>query len=130
MAVLDSLNHNNSLDFLHIHSDSFNNNQLYDNPYSNLTINGKFYDTESFTLIPNIKNSPIYLSINIQSLNSKYENLKDFILELNSKNLNVEIIAIQETWQVLYPELVSIPGYHPFISKQRVGMRGGGRFLH
>jgi hypothetical protein len=36
------------------------------------------------------------------------------------------VIAIQECWKIDYPELMQIPGYHPFIFKQRSGMRGGG----
>jgi exonuclease III len=62
----------------------------------------------------------------VQSLNSKYESLKEYITELFSKNVNIEIIALQEIWQIQHINLVSIPGFHPLICSQRRGMRGGG----
>jgi exonuclease III len=62
----------------------------------------------------------------VQSLNSKFDSLKDYITDLTSKNLNIEIIALQEIWQVNHLDLVTIPGFHPLISTQRRGMRGGG----
>ncbi len=62
----------------------------------------------------------------MQSLNSKHESLKEFITELVSKNVNIEIIALQEIWQVQHINLVSIPNFHPLICSQRRGMRGGG----
>jgi hypothetical protein len=38
----------------------------------------------------------------------------------------VDAIAVQEIWEVRYPDLVNIPGFKPLIFKQRLGMRGGG----
>lgn len=126
MDDLISLNNNNNLDFLYKFQNSLNDNPNEENPYLNVQINSKFHDINSLLSIPNICNSPIYLSLNAQSLNSKFENLNLFITELLTKNINVEIIAIQETWNIELPELVSIRGYHPFIFKMPEGMRGGG----
>jgi hypothetical protein len=36
------------------------------------------------------------------------------------------VIALQEIWDVRYPELVSIEGFKPLIYKKRRGMNGGG----
>jgi hypothetical protein len=38
----------------------------------------------------------------------------------------LDVIALQEIWDIKYPELVSIDGYKPLIFKKRRGMRGGG----
>jgi hypothetical protein len=71
-------------------------------------------------------NAPLFLSINIQSLNSKYEELRNQIVELSSKNIFVDVIAIQETWEICLPEALSIPGFQPILYKTRTRMRGGG----
>jgi hypothetical protein len=68
----------------------------------------------------------VFLSINIQSLYSKHEKLVQFLDELNSSNITVDAIAVQEIWDVRYPDLVNIPGFKPLIFKARRNMRGGG----
>jgi sarcosine oxidase/L-pipecolate oxidase len=45
--------------------------------------------------------------------------------ELANSNVHVDILALQETWRLPYPEIVKIPGYH-FTHKQRSTNRGGG----
>ena len=126
MAEIVSLNLNPELDFLIKNAVNLNNHAQNDNPYLNVTIDGKFHDINSLLQLKDIHDSPVYISINVQSLNSKFECLCNFMSELSESNINVEILAIQECWKVEYPELLIIPGYHPFIFKQREGMRGGG----
>jgi len=125
MNVQPPININPDLDFLQQFSNSFDNLQ-FDNPYLTVKIDGKFHEIEELLRIDNILESPVYLSINVQSLNSKFECLNSFIADLVSKKINVEVIAIQECWNIEYAELLQIPGYHPFIFHQREGMRGGG----
>ena len=86
---------------------------LVNNPYESVTINSKFHDLDSLASLS--KNKPIFISINIQSLNSKFESLKTEILLLQSKHVQVDVIAIQETWDVKHPELLQLPGYQQFI---------------
>jgi hypothetical protein len=57
---------------------------------------------------------------------SKHENLTIELAELEKNNICVDVIAIQETWDIKYPDLVSINGFCPVIFKRRRGMRGGG----
>jgi exonuclease III len=68
----------------------------------------------------------MYISLNIQSLQSKFKQLCNEILELEEKNVCIDVIALQEVWDARYPELFLIPGYKPLICKTRHGMRGGG----
>jgi len=126
MDNLDLLNQDLTLDLTQNLTNYYNTFENFDNPYLNIEINSNYHDIQSFLNIPNVTESPVYLSLNTQSLNSKHANLKLFIEELISKNINIEIIAIQETWNIDYPELVELNGFHPFISKMRRGMRGGG----
>jgi exonuclease III len=82
-------------------------------------IDSKFYDTPLF-LNSFPTSSPILASINIQSLQSKHEKLTTFLA-----NSPIQILALQETWHIRYPEYVRIPGYN-FVHTQRPEGRGGG----
>jgi hypothetical protein len=122
-ALLD-LNDNPSLDLLTSHNAYFTADENI-NPYENLNIISSFYDIPSFSSSFQKSKSPIFLNINIQSLPSKFENLKQLIISLCLKNIPIPIIALQENWQIPSPEAVTIPGYK-FIFKQRSRGRGGG----
>jgi len=121
---LGQINANPNFDLTNIFNDYFLNDPET-NPYSELTIDSVFYDNASFT--DKFKNSqmPIFLSLNAQSLQSKYEKLCAFILELCNNDILIDAIAIQETWQLPYPDLMQIPGY-TLHYKTRVFSRGGG----
>jgi hypothetical protein len=60
------------------------------NDVTNINITSRYYDINSF--ISRFKNSknPIILSLNIQSLHSKYNELKSFINELANHNVKVD----------------------------------------
>lgn len=97
MSILSTLNSKKELDFLQNSLEILNQNDGFDNPYLNININSKFYDSQTLLEIPNIQKSPVYISFNAQSINSKYESIKELILELTNIPINVEIVAIQET---------------------------------
>jgi hypothetical protein len=60
---------------------------------------------------------------------SKHEQLSLELAEFKRKNITVDAIAIQETWDIKYPELVRIEGFDQIVFKRRRGMRGGGWIL-
>jgi hypothetical protein len=95
-------------------------------PYSDLIIDSKYYDMYTLPSILNDSDSPIFLSINIQSLMSKYEELRFFISDMSHKKVPIDVIALQEVWEIQQPELLSIPGFQTIIHKSRTNMRGGG----
>jgi hypothetical protein len=107
-------------------------NQLYrdldinDDPYYGLNIFSGFLDPVTLSNMCSNYKSSVFLSINIQSLLSKHEQLVLEIAELEQKNIVVDVIALQETWDIKYPELVVLDGFNPVIFKRRRGMRGGG----
>ena len=86
---------------------------------------GGFTDIPNFSSLYRNNDSPMFLTINFQSLNSKYTSLKDFINGLLLNNSNNIGIALQEVWNVPHPELQKIEGFQLFI-KQRSAGRGGG----
>ena len=67
--------------------------------------------------------SSILASLNAQSLLSKHSNLQLLISELSS--IPLHILAIQETWAIPHPHLVSIPGFNFTHLERKIG-RGGG----
>ncbi len=82
---------------------------------------------DSAKLIQKYKNSnkPLFLSINIQSLSSKFNNLKDLLIDYETNGIFIAAIALQEIWSLPHPDLLKIPNFQLF-HKQRVLGRGGG----
>jgi hypothetical protein len=98
------------------------------NPYLEIKLESLFHDPASFINNFQGSNCPIFISINIQSLLSKHQSLSEFITRLVQHNVPIIAIALQEIWQVQYPESVNIPGF-TFIYKCRNSGRGGGGWL-
>jgi hypothetical protein len=130
MATVDpiivGLNSRNDLDFETGYNSEYKDDELYDDPYHGLKVTSEYHDTTSLGDLCSKKNTSIILSINIQSLHSKYEALLNEISELELKKIKVDAIALQEAWEIRYPELLCLPGFKPIIFKNRRGMRGGG----
>jgi len=114
------------LDFFTSYNLNYRDLIINDDPYFGVTVNSSYHDVNSLSALCTRYKSPIYLSINIQSLMSKHENLTIELAELEKNNVCVDAIAIQETWDIKYSDLVSINGFCPVIFKRRRGMRGGG----
>lgn len=95
-------------------------------PYESININCKYYDEN--TLISTLKQSisSSLLSLNIQSLPSKFSEFSEFINSLQTHNVFFEIIALQEIFQIHDPLVYSINNYHEFVFKQRKDSTGGG----
>jgi hypothetical protein len=123
---LDMLNSNPSLDlkctlntvpFIDVEND----------PIVNMNTISKFYAIKTFSNNFGTVKQPLILSLNVQSVNAKHDKLKEFILMLEKENVIIDGIALQETWNIKYPKLVSLPGYQNVCFKNREqGRRGGG----
>ena len=121
---LDEMDRNSNFDV----GDTLNNYFGPDNetnPYSNLINLSHYTDVQNFILTYKNSKKPFFLSLNICSLNSKYDELKYLIYEIAKNNINVLAIAIQEIWQIPYPDLFSINEYTLILSQRKSG-RGGG----
>jgi hypothetical protein len=78
------------------------------NPYLNCTVSDH-YDLLEICTNNLYKEKPIFLSMNIQSLNSKLNDLKQFLFELEKNNVKVIAVALQEIWQIQHSDLMQIP---------------------
>ena len=73
------------------------------------------------------------LSINIQSINAKFNNLLPFLATLQDKGIYFDAIQIQETWLSiddekdadLFKQIYNIPGYDLYMLSRRVCAHGG-----
>jgi exonuclease III len=66
------------------------------------------------------------LSLNIQSLPSKFNEFEDMISLLAESDVNPDIICLQETWQVYDQSMYVLQGYHPPLFKLRNNNTQGG----
>ena len=112
-------------DFGNILNDYFNND-IDTNPYSEKKFNSNYYDLEGFFRdLTSRKISNTHLSLNVQSLNSKFSYIKDLFLDFKNKNININTFAMQELWQIPHPELFKIDGYSLY-TLLRKNNKGGG----
>ena len=121
-----TLNSMADLDFFSLYNQLYRDLDINDDPYYGLNVSSGFHDPVTLSNMCSNYKSSVFLSLNIQSLMSKYEQLVLEIAELEQKNIVVDAIALQETWDIKYPELVVLDGFNPVIFKRRRGMRGGG----
>jgi hypothetical protein len=66
------------------------------------------------------------MSLNIQSLSAKFNELKDTLDVFESKNCLPDIILLQEIWNVPSANLFVLDQYHPLVFKCRSNSNGGG----
>jgi hypothetical protein len=122
---LRDLNTDITLDATH----SLNNYILADENVSQFfqtNIKSFYYDTETFINKFKSSTEPLILSINIQSLNSKHTSLKGYIQNLLSANMPIDLIVLQETWEIKSANQLSIPGFQSILYRNRERGRGGG----
>jgi hypothetical protein len=120
------LNSNSDLSLIEKFTLHYHDENLTDDLIINPNVDCTYYDPTDLKNLKCLSSSPLFLSLNIQSLNSKYESLKSLITQLGNDNIIIDVIAIQETWDIQYPEYLLLPGFQSFVFKKRAGMRGGG----
>jgi hypothetical protein len=114
--LLGALNLNPLLDLKDylttFYSDSNNNINTID------IFDSKYYDNDSFITTFSNSTGSIFLSLNTCSLMSKFSSSSNLLLNLTNKNLNIEVLALQETWAIPHPDLLTVPGFK-LITKTR-----------
>jgi hypothetical protein len=90
-----------------------------DNPYSLINIDAKFYDPNSFMTQFSNDSRPLFLNLNVQSLNSKHSELSIFINELYCKNIFPDVMCLQEIWQIPDENIVSLQDYNFVYKKEQ-----------
>ena len=122
--LLGKLNGDKKFDWENTLLHFFGNNPE-SNPYIDFSNNHIYYEKSNLFSDKQIITSPLMLSVNIQSLNSKFNELNSFIADLNRNNINLSLIALQEIWQLQHDDLFSIKGLN-FFNSQRTKNKGGG----
>jgi hypothetical protein len=123
---LETINRRADLDFFTAYNRLYVDEEVHDDPYFGVKLSSNFNNIESLAALCAKQKSAVYLSLNVQSLLSKHEQLSLEIAELECKNVTIDAIALQETWDVKYTDLVPLKGFNPLIFKRRRDMRGGG----
>jgi len=121
LSFLDKLNSYNSLTC----PPSLNPFPQSDDSNLSVTFDSIFYDIDSF--IKRFKNTEqtLIASLNTQSLQSKFPQILSLINDLTPHNCAPSILALQETWNIPYPDLLNIPGYKLVISDRKTKNGGG-----
>ena len=101
----------------------FNNPDF--SPYSETDFSCSYIDSDHFRNSNSCKDFSV-LSLNIQSLSAKYNELNDMLNELSISNFIPDVICLQETWQIIDPSLFPLPNYQIIESNTRENARGGG----
>jgi len=99
-----------------------------DSPYEDTNIECNYYKVDDFlnTFSENTTSLSI-MSLNIQSLPAKFNELNLFLNELDSSNnFSFDFIGLQEIWKLNYPNHYVLDNYHPIVYKTRPNRQGGG----
>ncbi len=115
ISSIDALNAMADLDFFTVYNRNYRDIMINNDPYFGIEILSLFHDSTSLSNACAKYKSSVFLSINIQSLMSKHEQLVLELDELKQKNVTIDVIAIQETWDVKFPELVYIEGFSQLV---------------
>ena len=99
------------------------NNPDY-SPYLENDFTCTYIGTDHFSKI-NLADKISVLSLNIQSLPAKFNELNDMLNELSTSNFTPEIICLQETWQIPDPLLYQLSNYQLLESNTRINTWGG-----
>ena len=130
---LSSLVNNPSYDFLSFLTNSEENADSPDSftthsesPYSQSNFLTHYTDITSLSSTLNTNTQLSILSLNIQSLPSKYNDLLELISSLSSHHCQPDLICLQEIWSVMDSDHFPLPGYQPLTFKTRTTCQGGG----
>jgi hypothetical protein len=103
------------------------NMYLPDSPYDDISILCSYMDETRFSNTYSNNPNLAILTLNIQSLPSKFTEFSEFIRSLQISNSAPDIICLQELWQFPDPSMFTLPGYNELIYKlRRNHVQGGG----
>jgi hypothetical protein len=134
---MDNLSNNPEFDFINKISNNFDSDAEdnsfnffdtndNDSPYKPSNFKCTYLDTlETCSYLKN-DNRISVMSLNIQCLSSKFNELKDSLDLFESSNCLPDIILLQEIWNVHDASLFTLNQYHPLIFKCRSNSKGGG----
>ena len=95
-----------------------------------LNIDCSFHDENSLAKKLSGCSNPLIMSMNVQSLSSKFENLKLKLDILYEKGINIDILALQEISRIENPAAMKLPRFQALLFKSRDFAKGGGTGLY
>ena len=95
-------------------------------PYENLQYKCNYRDENEYCTDYAKSAKFSIFSVNIQSLQAKFQQLKDLISNLQVHSCSPDIICLQEIWRFNDTANFKLEGYQPLIYKQRETSQGGG----
>ena len=128
---LDSIDTNPVYDFLnHLmisNDDNDDNNNVLNNisPYDNVDSNCSYIDELEYIREFGCKTNQTFMSLNIQSLPSKFNELEELIQSFTSNDCEPDFICLQETWRIVDPSLYALDNYELEIKSRENGQGGG-----
>ena len=98
-----------------------------ESPYANTLFSCDYIDPLLFSSQFKNTGEISIMSLNIQSISAKFNELRDLIILFNQSNCSPDIICLQELWQFPPGANFSLPGYGSLVSKLRnEDVQGGG----
>ena len=102
-----------------------------DSPYFDRNISCNYMDETQYVRLEKNNNKFSYMSLNIQSLPSKFNSFNEMISNFNKNNCAPDVIALQEIWQISDPAFFPLPNYSLLEYKcRRNNVQGGGVGLY
>jgi len=126
VITMDSLLNNPDFDFMkqyNFRDDDNDNNIDNPSPYDNITNTCNYFDLPNF--YSSFKNNKIFLSFNIQSLPSKFNEFEELINILSSNNCSPDFICLQEIWQIHNSSSFSLKNYNFEFLTRKNDVQGG-----
>ncbi len=104
------------------------NNDIHDSPYRDIDILSNYYSLEEFIESNQNETNISLLSLNIQSLASKFNEFSDFHNLLASNKCKFDIMALQETFSIVDPNIFGLNGYNLQFRTRTIHKGGGVAF--
>lgn len=100
-------------------------NSIYARLFEELSINCTYFSENTLCdELSSNTNTISCFSLNVQSLASKFSELRNFLANLSLKNVNLDFICLTETWCADFLRF-NLPGYSVFFSARSTDTHGG-----
>ena len=126
---LDNLTHDPNFDFMQkmLNQPDDNDFVCNDSPYSSADFSCVYLSENQLSETISNHCNPSVMSINIQSLSAKFNDLKSLVSSLLISNCAPDVICLQEIWRIPGSEFFNLDGYHSLeFSIRQSNAQGGG----
>ena len=123
---LDQLISNEHYDFFKMINNYDQTDNILDSPYLDFNIQTLYLDEIEFLNKFAKKKEISLLSLNINSLNSKFLELNELVNILNEEKFSFDIICLQEIGKIFDPSFFNLPGYQEMLFRERMHTKKGG----